>query len=377
MADLEFTPYFDEFVRYYEMAKWQHYNCNTGNTPHTASPFDDDLMKEVYLYDVVHRKHAGFTQIVLDLWYGTDEQHPYHGKFHEIRRPIAESAKDIHSFWSMSEWLYVFILHRVTGSAINYGKNPSGYWNTVLPALVQAKTIEEMTLIVKNYKQSFYTSVGYQFPAFPKPTEGYKRGGDYFLCEYAPKLARELSDWLVHGAKKTLREVGEWMFAWNKESGLRAYRFQYAAVIADIADFYPDLVDTGSLFFYGKNAIEAINYMAVKPKRMKDIEFLDAVMGAFHDKTGSLPYDAEDVACDCIRWIENYIRPGHSYNHIDRDKVFSGHRIVDHPFGRQRKHLELGLIKSFNDLKVHPSDDYVLKHANMTVEEYKKLVNGN
>jgi len=370
---LELTPYFDEFVRYYGLANWQHHHTNLGNTPHSESPFDDDLMKQVYLYDVVERKYAGFTQILLDLWYGDWPDHPYHHKLHEIRKPIAKSGRP--STWHMPEWLYVFILHRVTGSAINYAKSPSGYWNTLLPALPHAKTIEEMVEIVKVYGQSFYTSVGYQFPAFPKPPEGYKRGGDYFLCEFAPKLARELAEFLGTGiSKKTLRQVGEWMFKWNKDHGLRAYKFQYAAVVADIADFYPDTVDRSSLFFYGKNAIEAISYMAKKPPRLKEIDFLDAVMGEFHDRTGSLPYDAEDVACDFIRWVENYIRPGHSYAHLDRDKIFSSHKITDHPFGRQPKHLELGLIKSFNDLNVHPSDDYVLRHANVTVEQYKQMV---
>ena len=87
--------------------------------------------------------------------------------------------------------------------------------------------------------------------------------------------------------------------------------------------------------------------------------------------TGSVPYNAEDVGCDFIRWVENYVRPGADYDHLDRDALWSSHKIIDHPFGRQKPMLELGLIKSFNDLDVHPSDDYVLSRAGMTVSEYK------
>jgi hypothetical protein len=44
--------------------------------------------------------------------------------------------------------------------------------------------------------------------------------------------------------------------------------------------------------------------------------FLDSVMLKIYEDTGSFPYNAEDVACDSIRWIENYVRPGHDYDHL-------------------------------------------------------------
>ena len=46
----------------------------------------------------------------------------------------------------------------------------------------------------------------------------YKRGGDYYLCELAPKLARDLAKFLENGNKKDLREIGMWMFKWNKKN---------------------------------------------------------------------------------------------------------------------------------------------------------------
>jgi hypothetical protein len=377
MPQLEFTPYFDEFLRYYALAKEQHFRCNLGLIPHENLILDDDLMQNVYLYDVVHRRCAGFTQIILDMWYGDTPEHPYHKKMHEIRKPIARGKM---YKWDLETWLYIFILHRVTGSAIDYGKNPSGYWNTILPELQQFRNIEEMTQYIahRSSKKPFYTSVGYQFPAFPKPPTNWKRGGDHYLCSYAPLLAKDLAYWLSgKSIKKTLRETGQFMLDWNVKNGLRQYHFQYSAVVADIADFYPELVKTDSLFFYGKNAIECISYMAHKPRGMKRLEFLDTVMETFHEKTGSKPYDAEDVACDFIRWVESYIRPGASYDHLDRDKIFSSHRLPDHPFGRQKRHLELGLIPSFNKLKVHPADDYVIKQAGITAQQYREMVKAN
>jgi hypothetical protein len=144
--------------------------------------------------------------------------------------------------------------------------------------------------------------------------------------------------------------------------------------VADIADFFPELVKKDSHFFYGTNAVECLSYLFDKPKKMKPIQFLDNIMERIYEDTGSVPYDAEDIACDYIRWIESYVRPGHDYEHLDRDMVFSSHRISHHPFGRQMGHLQLGLVDSFNSIAVHPSDDYVLSRANITVEEYQRRI---
>ena len=291
--------------------------------------------------------------------------------------------------------MYIFILHRVTGSAINYATKPSGYHNTILFDLWQSDTIEQMGEQIKAHKTPFYTSVGYQFPAFPKPPkpetesnlfvgmEGfsapkfqYKRGGDYFLCEFAPTLARELATWLQSGGKRNLREIGQWMFDWNKSKGLRAYKFQYAAVLADIADWFPEYVNRDSMFYYGTNAVECIGYLAdpVEKRGKKSEEFLDAVMNKIYEDTGSLPYNAEDVACDFIRWIENYLRPGADYKHIDMDTLWNSSQIKDHPFGRQKAMLELGLINTFNGITSFPSDDKIIKPAGLTPAEYKNKV---
>lgn len=375
--NIQTTRYYDEFLRYYKMAKTQQDECNLGIIPHSESSVKDDLMKHVHLYDVVNRKYAGFTQILHDMWHNVEDSHPYKHKMHSIRKPIADSFADIHSKWGLEEWLYVFIVHRVTGSGINYAKNPSGYHNSILSDFYKCDDIPYMTnkVISRSLSgPSFYTSIGYQFPAFPKPQGSFKTGGNMFLVEYAPRLAKDLAKFLMEGNKKDLREVGSFMFEWNKSNNLRAYKFQYAAVIADIADFYQNLVNTDSLFYYGTNARECIKYMAKPLNRMKEDQFLDEVVIKACIDTGGNPYDVEDVMCDVIRWIENYARPGADYNHIDRDKIFNSCTIKDHPFGRQKAMLELGLIDSFNKLNGHPSDNYIISKSNITPQEYRNMV---
>lgn len=381
---IEMTHYYPEFLRYYRLAEDQQAKCNLGTIAYTESNMGDALMEHVELYDVVERKFAGFSQIVNDVFYGWTDKHPYWHKMqagHHTRQrfEVATNWTGKHSEFGLKEWLYIFLLHRVTGSGINYATKPSGYHNTLLFVLYMCKSIPEMVEVVKTYPKSFYTSVGYQFPAFPKPpaNSGYRRGGDYYLAEFAPRLVADLETFLTSGNKKDLREIGEWMFAWNKKNDLRAYRFQYAAFIADIADWYPQFVNRESHFYYGSNAVECISYLAKPLGRGKEEQFLDTVMEQIYRDTGSVPYNAEDVCCDFIRWVENYVRPGADYNHLDRDTLWSSHRIYDHPYGRQKPMLDLGLIKSFNDLDVHPSDDYVLSRAGMTVNQYKALCQQN
>ena len=106
---------------------------------------------------------------------------------------------------------------------------------------------------------------------------------------------------------------------------------------------------------------------------MKQEEFLDQVMMKIYEDTKAYPYNAEDVCCDFIRWVENYVRPGSDYDHLDFDDVWSSCRIKDHPFGRQKAMLQLGLVDTFNSMTAHPSDDAIIKANNMTVEQYKEL----
>lgn len=395
------TKYYDEFLRYFDLALKQQELSNLGTVKHLESGMNDDLMEHVQLYDVVERKYAGFSQIINDIFYGWTPEHPYWaqmeaGLVYPQREEVAKNWTGKQNKLGLEEWLYLFILHRVCGSAINYATKPSGYHNTILFYLHECDTIEEMCEVIKQHPHSFYTSVGYQFPAFPKPPKPevnedvfvgmsnftepeyvYKRGGDYFLCEFAPRLARDMAAYLQSGEKKTLRELGEWMFKWNADNGLRAYRFQYAAVLADVADWYPDFVHRDSMFYYGTNAIECIGYLAdpVSGGGKKSEPFLDAVMNKIYEDTGSLPYNAEDVACDFIRWIENYVRPGADYAHVDYDKIWNSSTILDHPFGRQKAMLDLGLIETFNGMTAHPSDDKIIAAAGVDVNEYKNRVN--
>ena len=369
------TKYYEEFKRYYKLAEDQQGKTNLGWNDYEGST-SDDLMNSVQLYDVVERKLASFSQIVNDAFYGSSTDHPYYDKIKaghadNKRKYMIAKWDDRKNVYGLREWLYVFLVHRITGSAINYGTIPSGYHNTILFDLYTCDTVDEMAKMIPHYRKTFYTSIGYQFPKFPKPPEGYKRGGDYYLSTYAPRLVDEMASWLESGGKRDFREMGDWMFEWNEKNGLCRYKFQYAAFLADLADWFPEFVNTESHFYYGTNAVECISYLIEGKK--KDQNTLDSVMDMVYEDLGSVPYNAEDVCCDFIRWVENYVRPGSHYDHVDRDAIWSSCSIKDHPRGRQKAMLDLGLVESFNTLKYHPSDLKVLEINNLSIGEYQGL----
>jgi hypothetical protein len=352
------VTYIDEFYRYYDMAKEQQVRCNLGTEKH-EDVGADDLMHHVHLYDVVERKYAGFGQILNDLWYGMTD-HPYKDKLHDIRKPICKNFDSV--VWDRETWLFVFMIHRLTGSAINYSKEPSGYWNTILPALHGCRDIADIVDCVKAHaNKTIYTSGGYQIAAFPKG-EGYRRGGDYFICEMVPELIADFMDFMSR--RKSFREAGEWMFQWNVDKGLRRYKFHYAAFLGDVADYFPDMIDDTSQFYYGSNAVQCLGYLGKDP---------DETMDELQKMTGGKPYDLEDVCCDFIRWIENYCDPKADYSHLDLNaEAWNSSTIEDHPYGRQKKMLELKLAKDFNTEPF--THDKILQQNNLTVEGYKDLV---
>jgi len=101
--------YYSEFLRYAEMAKWQQANSNLGTILHKDTPYDDDLIKNIHLYDVVERKYAGFGQILLDMRYDK-ESHPYKNKLTPMRTNIIETFEG--NTWGLLEWSYIFFVHR-------------------------------------------------------------------------------------------------------------------------------------------------------------------------------------------------------------------------------------------------------------------------
>lgn len=393
---LQFTKYYDEFLYYHKIAKKQQDESKLGTVPIEISGKGDLLMENTQLFGIVNRKVAGFSGAINDMFYGKSSKHPYYnriksGDITEERKYLTETWDNQRQYLDLHTWLYIMLLHRVTGSGINYKKSVNGYHNSLLMKLDGVRTINDIKeVVIAHENETFYTSSGYQFPKFPKvpivESSGfigtpdyikggklYKRAGDYFLVEYAPRLIQDLVTYLVIGEPKQLKDVIDFMTNWNVENKLSRYHFQYAIFAADIADWFPEYVVRESMFYYGPNAKQCMNYLATPESGSKaSDEFYDAVCEQIFKDTNEVPYDAEDIACNFIRWMENDVKPGADFDHLDFDTLFNSSNIKDHPYGRQKAMLDLGLVDTFNG-KPFQGDDKIIKAAGVSVDEYKKM----
>ena len=340
MSNLETTEYFEDFLRYYKLAEKVQNDCNLGGSPYLGS-CGDDLIENITIYDTVERRHAGFQNMLQDLWLGSSA--PKYYKWEEDHQSRNRSYDNLHERFSMEEWVYLFLVHRITGSGASFEAD-HGYRNTILPLLVEKNIdhIGHMQTAIRFYPGVMYTSIGNQIPAFPKPRMGYKTGGKVFFGQYSVGLVRDLVKFVVDinstGRKANIRECVDFLCEWNRSKGMKRFHFQYTALAADLADYYPDLVDESSHMYYGKNAKEAMDLFAVKEKKVTKNKFYDLVMEEAKARTGAFPKDLEDVMCDYIRYVENYIPDNKqkTYSNIDRKKIWNTSMIKNHPKGRQK-----------------------------------------
>ena len=335
---VNFTEYFNDFLLYAAMAKEVQNKCNLGGEPYVGS-CGDDLIENVTIYDTVERKHAGFQNMIQDLWFA--DHAPKYYKWNEDHKKRNKSYRGLHEVWTRREWLFVFLTHRITGSGASFEVD-HGYRNTILPELAKLEKVEDMVEWIRNYDGVMYTSIGNQIPAFPKPRDQYKTGGKVYFGEYALQLVDDVWDFVDSinstGRKALIREIVDFMCQWNRERGMKAFHFQYTATAADLADYYIDIVDEGSHMYYGKNAQEAMDLFATKTGRINKAQFYDVVMEEAKTHTGGFPKDLEDVMCDYIRYVENYIPDNRekTYAHLDRKKIWNNSIIENHPKGRQK-----------------------------------------
>lgn len=346
---IKLNNYYYDFLEYYKKAALVQRNCNLGGQPYIGS-CKDDLIENVTIYDTVERQHAGFQNMLQDLWFGSKA--PKHYKWTNEHKLRNDSYNDQHKLWSKREWLWIFMFHRITGSGASFEAD-HGYRNTVIPKLAKLNTCEKMAEWVQNNDNiPMFTSIGNQIPMFPskpiweslnKSGFEYKTPGKLWISECMTDLVDDTWKFIDETRfskerKVNIREVVDFMCEWNRARGIKRFHFQFTATAADLADYYPDMIDSTSHMYYGKNAKESMDMFAEKIGRYKKDLYYDYVMEAAKRDTGGAPRDLEDVMCDYIRYVENYIPDSKqkTYEHLDRTKIWNSSSISDHPKGRQK-----------------------------------------
>lgn len=323
------TIYFPEAVRYHDRAMiLQQRNIGWKFMPPAQEIFsvtDDDLQDNVHIYDTIFRWSAGFSNVPQELM--LQEKNPKHKLNKKNGRlfsgPLTSKLQ-----------MYLLLVHRVTGSGASFADD-HGWRNTIIPYLVSFDNLLTMLKMIRRHDVPMFTSIGNQIPSFNKPTPPYLTGGKEYLCEIAPQLVEHMYIWLTRAdLRPSIQKVVNEALRWQSSIGWRKFHFVLTAWAMDLAEYFPNLVDENSDCYHGKNAQEAIKLIFKPMARMKSQDFFDRATRAMCNTCGTRPMDMEDVFCDYVRWLENYIQK-RGYEHVDRTKVFH-HCYIKHPAGRQR-----------------------------------------
>lgn len=320
--ELQPTPYFVEALAYWDRA-YRLQEMNLGRLK--RGPVGDALQEAVPIYDTVRRRYAGFSNVLEQLRYGAEAPKYQRNAERGIAYPRFEGSE--------ADWLYLCLVHRVTGSGASF-EHDHGWRNTIVPQLAAEPRRRWETLLFKHPGPCF-TSIGNQIPPFsPKTTEARTAGQEY-LAVIGPKLVQATLACLRHqprprGIKSAVDEV----LRIQRHLGCKQFKFVLTAWVMDLAEYLPHLVDPNSDCYHGKNAQEALA-VCFEPTALTKQDFYDRATRLFADLTGTWPMDVEDAApgCDLIRWLENYV-PRNGFQHVIDQGIFNSSSLV-YSRGRQ------------------------------------------
>tara|TARA_Y100001973_G_C5164786_1_gene315494 strand:+ start:75 stop:1139 length:1065 start_codon:yes stop_codon:yes gene_type:complete len=301
------SPYWTDFQQYYRRA--QEMEKKSLGLPYKE--IQDPLMENVHIYNATERKNAGFSNMLEDVWKGNKNTKTYPGQELPGILPMKPKVFDC------TTWHYICLVHRTTGSGASFEPD-HGYRNTIIPELIKYDNIGDMIEVIRTHSKPMFTSKGNQIPPFNKPTTPYSKGGIEYLCEIAPILSSAYCKMLNEQDKPIgIQKAVDWMLDYQSSLGWKRFKFVLTAFAMDTAEYYPNLVDPKSHCYYGKNALESLDlmfpmYLTYKDK-LKRKEKYDLLMEYIcevcrkSNGDSSDPYSMEDVFCDYIRYIENYV----------------------------------------------------------------------
>ena len=280
----------EQFKDYYSKAKKMQeykYECIQWG----KNDINDDLVWNIPIYDVVNRKYAAFSSL-LEAIRKKDKDPKGNGKY----------FLNIEDRLTDKNFIKLSYLFRLCGSGINYkpkknNESPFGthgfgnFW--IVDELSKGFTFSsDWIRVIPDSK--FCDVKGYLLPMI-------KGGLRLFIYNKSEYLMDYLIDYLYKGGKKGIKDVVDYGNEWLISKGFKRQNFVLTAFAMDMAEYFPELVDQNSTVYVGSNAKKCLKLILPNKKHDDALELLCDVTGGF-----SKPYDMEDVACDFIRYIENF-----------------------------------------------------------------------
>lgn len=286
------------FKKYYSKAKMMQELKYEGFN-WTKEDVNDDLIWNIPIYDVVNRRYAAFSSLLEAI--KLKENDP---KGNGIYFNILENRMTDKNFIKLS---YLF---RLCGSGINYKpKNENEYpfgthgfgnfW--IVEELRKGFSWNEdwINVIPEN---KFCDVKGYLLPMI---SGGLRK----FIINESTNLTNYLIEFLYNNKDLGIKNVVDEGNKWLMSKGYKRQNFVLTAFAMDMAEYYPNLVSRDSNTYVGSNAKKCLKLILPNMKTDDALIYLCKITGG-HSK----PYDMEDVACDFIRYINNFQSESHIKN---------------------------------------------------------------
>lgn len=313
------TSFFVDFVNYYNKARILQ-KKNICLLPKDLK-VNDPLMDSVSIYDTINRKYAGFSKALEDI--------------HGVRTLIELSRYNNYTNRiDLNTFQFLHLFHRFTGSGASFQPrllpdgsiNPKehGYCNNKVEHLAAVaclnpnNPIEKIREYIVQCKEPMVTSTGNQPPSLKNgdPSK-YRLAQQYYFDNFAESFIKDFLNYAEAHKPLTIKQGVDYSCAWHKSRGFKQWHFVLTAFVMDTAEYYPTLVDPSSHCYYGSNCIKSFDLMFTKEKTDKERgnDYYEKCMTETCEVVNGLPYDVEDVCCDYIRYVKEYVPKG--YEHLD------------------------------------------------------------
>jgi hypothetical protein len=300
---------------------------------------NDDLMWHVPIYDMGSRKYASFCSLTEALWKKENDvkKNGIHFKHHEIKEEI--------------DWLLLFYLFRLCGSGINYkpkvdhfyGSHGFGNFWIVDSILSNKFDFESWLCDLEIVEKPFTDNKGYLLPqfSFKELDSGHLKK---FILEYSVNLVLQIYEKLLKN-RLEIYQVTDFGNNILKNWGFKKQNFVLTAFAADVAEYFPNLVDPKSKVYAGTNADKCINAIFPKKKglKVKDFDYINDVLGFLSNRYNLNPIDCEDSrACDLVRYFKEY----QSDDHIAKNgKAYKNNSILKNIWGSEKYYYFVNNLK--------------------------------
>lgn len=277
----------ETFLEYYRKAKMMQ-ELKFEGASYAKEDIDDDLIWNVPIYDVVNRKYAAFSSLLEALY--LREKDP---KGNGINFPNSYKI-------SKNDFIDLCYLFRLCGSGINYKPKTNQPWGTHgfgnfwIVDLLKKEIFEYDQWIYFLPENKFCDVKGYMLPMI-------KDGLRNFIVNESKYLICHIKDFVLKSKNVGIKEIVDYGNEWLTKRGFMRQNFVLTAFAMDLAEYFPEHVDRDSDVYIGSNAKKCLKLILPNMKQDKAIRYLCDITGNF-----SKPYDMEDVACDFIRYLDNF-----------------------------------------------------------------------